>query len=518
MNFEFLKDLCGLGSVYENCSNAEKLAVTMPAQSMFTSRKSAELLAKFIYLAAHGQGMEDLSFVDILRDQAVLRYINNRDVIDAFHYIRKSGNRAAHADDQESPEDAISVLQDLHYVAGETARKLGLIKDYPYFEDQIAAFPGPVVMTEEDVNQKAREMFAAYIEEYEAQLERDSYIEEGDYGDEYMLLGNVEMHEYLEFKNKPRNIELTEYLQEYLDTLVRLSIERFPLKAEESETYDPFTLEVTIIIGGKEYSTNNMDSFMTAIHEELPKANGFTIDCVCDGILREFFHEEPDENGNFRKNMIRKDGAWTGSGLLDKLESFKRRELFTYYNIIYYPDAGKLCAAAIIDSKTKDITGLFSKDIAAHQPALLFNNDGLSIYVNGTKGLNDYPELFEELKAIVRDNIFETSLHYCEDVWNPDSEEYIEDCLMPHIPIKARTISEYEAFLEKLNCCLGPWKDELGFIADEPDFENALSGDSSNILYSISDLSLAVIEVRDGSLHLTGTVFERKNPTRGVSQ
>ena len=177
-----------------------------------------------------------------------------------------------------------------------------------------------------------------------------------------------------------------------------------------------------------------------------------------------------------------------------------------------------MCAAAIIDSKTKDITGLFSKDIAAHQPALLFNNDGLSIYVNGTKGLNDYPELFEELKAIVRDNIFETSLHYCEDVWNPDSEEYIEDCLMPHIPIKARTISEYEAFLEKLNCCLGPWKDELGFIADEPDFENALSGDSSNILYSISDLSLAVIEVRDGSLHLTGTVFERKNPTRGVSQ
>ena len=49
MNFEFLKDLRGLGYIYENCNNAEKLAVNMPVQSVFTSRKSAELLAKFIY-------------------------------------------------------------------------------------------------------------------------------------------------------------------------------------------------------------------------------------------------------------------------------------------------------------------------------------------------------------------------------------------------------------------------------------------------------------------------------------
>ena len=64
MNFEFLKGLTGLGYVYENCSNAEKLAVNMPVQSVFTSRKSAELLAKFIYLAAHNQEVEMLTFAD----------------------------------------------------------------------------------------------------------------------------------------------------------------------------------------------------------------------------------------------------------------------------------------------------------------------------------------------------------------------------------------------------------------------------------------------------------------------
>lgn len=49
MNFDFLKDTQELRYIYDNCCNAEKLAVTMPVQSLFTSRKSAELLAKFIW-------------------------------------------------------------------------------------------------------------------------------------------------------------------------------------------------------------------------------------------------------------------------------------------------------------------------------------------------------------------------------------------------------------------------------------------------------------------------------------
>ena len=154
MNFDFLKDLRGLGYVYENCSNAEKLAMTMPVQSVFTSRKSAELLAKFIYMAAHNQEMENLTFADILADMTVRKFINSRDVMDAFHYIRKSGNKAVHSDDEETSEDAIAVLQDLHYVAGETACMLGLIDDYPMFENHIASFPEVKYSVDEDIDEK----------------------------------------------------------------------------------------------------------------------------------------------------------------------------------------------------------------------------------------------------------------------------------------------------------------------------------------------------------------------------
>ena len=253
MNFEFLRNLRGLGYIYENCTNAEKLVSSMPVQSVFTSRKSAELLAKFIYMAAHNQEMEDLSFADILADPTVRGFVHNRDIMDAFHYIRKSGNRAVHGNDQETSEDAIAVLQDLHYVAGETACMLGLIKNYPDFEAKIGAYPDAVYTDEENINQKAREMFLSYIEEFNAQLERDQYIEMKDYDwFTYSIESNVEMHEYLEFKYRPKQLELIEYLQRYLSTLLRLSIERSPEKAEAIELNYPVTLDAKLIIGQKQ--------------------------------------------------------------------------------------------------------------------------------------------------------------------------------------------------------------------------------------------------------------------------
>lgn len=51
MNFEFLKDLRGLGYIYENCNNAEKLAVNMPVQSVFYLEKKCGAFSK-VYL--HG--------------------------------------------------------------------------------------------------------------------------------------------------------------------------------------------------------------------------------------------------------------------------------------------------------------------------------------------------------------------------------------------------------------------------------------------------------------------------------
>ena len=71
MNFEFMKGLGSLDKAFGSCANAEELALSKPDLSMISSRKSAEVLAKFVYLVAHSEEVGLLSFVDVLNDLAV---------------------------------------------------------------------------------------------------------------------------------------------------------------------------------------------------------------------------------------------------------------------------------------------------------------------------------------------------------------------------------------------------------------------------------------------------------------
>ena len=63
MNFEFIKNLEGLNMAYAACENAEELAKSMPDLSMIASRKSAEVIAKFIYLVAHVKSVDDYYYL-----------------------------------------------------------------------------------------------------------------------------------------------------------------------------------------------------------------------------------------------------------------------------------------------------------------------------------------------------------------------------------------------------------------------------------------------------------------------
>lgn len=453
MNFDFLKNLRGLGYIYENCSNAEKLAMTMPIQSVFTSRKSAELLAKFIYMAAHNQQMEELTFADILSDYTVRRFINSRDIMDAFHYIRKSGNQAVHSDTKGNSEDAIAVLQDLHYVAGETACMLGLIEDYPVFENKIESFPKAVYVDEKDIDEKARAMFLSYVEEYNAQQERDKYIEMQDYDWlTYSIEGNVEMHERLEFKHKLRHVELIEFLQNYLSTLLRLSIERSPENIGDFGLSHSVLLDARIDIGDKTFTTEDKESFVNAIFEELPFSNGFVIDCKCDGVLREFFNEENDDS---RMNMIKKDAVWTGAGMLDTLEQYKRRNNFEYKLAIFYPDSGEFKHEKILNGREIDVLSTATDDIINKT----FDEDWWSYSLNlwADFDFEKHHETIEQLHNIVRNTIPESEVPYCEDTWDFGDI----NVLCSGIQWNCSCLSEIQNFLDKLNNVLLPIKNEV---------------------------------------------------------
>ena len=452
MNFDFLKNLRGLGYIYENCNNAEKLAISLPVQSVFTSRKSAELLAKFIYMAAHNQEMSDLTFSDILSDTTVRRFLNSRDIMDAFHYIRKSGNKAVHGDEEESSEVALAVLQDLHYVAGETACILGLIDDYPMFDEEIASFSDVSFANEEDIDKKAREMFLSYVEEFNAQQERDNYIEMTDYDwFSYSIEGNVEMHEFLEFRYKPKQAELITYLQDYLSTLVRLSVQRSSEKYAELGLCYPVTLNAKLIIGNAVYSSDNIEPFMDAIVNELPNANGFVIDCYCNGVLREFFEDEA--NGNFA--MIKKDAVWTGAGMLDKLLEYKRRNMFEYKLSVFYPDSGEFKFEKIHNGKEVDVFSSFSEGIIND----FFDEEWWSWSLTLWADFDNekYSAELDKLHNIVRENVPQDAVCNCEEAWN----EGETGTLCNDIQWGCNSLRDVQDFLDKINSVLLPIAEDV---------------------------------------------------------
>ena len=43
-------------------------------------------------MAAHNQQMEEITFAEILSDLTFRKYINSRDVMDAFHYMKLKMN------------------------------------------------------------------------------------------------------------------------------------------------------------------------------------------------------------------------------------------------------------------------------------------------------------------------------------------------------------------------------------------------------------------------------------------
>ena len=153
MNFSYLKDKNEFKSLYESCKEAEELALNKPSLSVVSARKAMEFVVKFIYAAKIGDPQGQTIF-EMLQDYRFSDYINDQTVMTTFHFIRKMGNAAAHGDSVYSDE-ALKVLENLHYLIGEFCILIGLISDYPVYQK-----PGLKVYQQVEVYSKSEKLVA----------------------------------------------------------------------------------------------------------------------------------------------------------------------------------------------------------------------------------------------------------------------------------------------------------------------------------------------------------------------
>ena len=432
MNFEFLQNLKGLKCIYKYCKNAEDLALSKPDCSMFSSRKSGEALARFIYLSSYKETAENLTFSDILTDYTVKNYIGKREVLDALHNIRKNGNSAVHEDNDNTSEQAIELLEDLHYAAGEIARKEHLIDSYPRFDTSLEEHQD-TILQEFDPIKVAEEMFSENVARYRAEKLFEEYK---TFSSPLQIVhGNSDINEFVEFRSKPSTAVVYK-LQNYFGYLAMKAIKYQYEEGPERE----LKYEAKILIYGEESrETTNIFDFMESLMEDLPKAKHFSISSSYYGT--HFAGQVDDELDVPLDRMIEFDKCENAGDI-------------TYKSFEFLYNHGEGGCNKFENGKWLHIADLYSQDILDKD----FGEDwwcwNMSLMVEFDT--EKHPHILETLQNTVRKHIPEDQIEYCENAW-ADGDTHILVQSISWFPRKLRVVQN---FLDEVNEILAPIKNE----------------------------------------------------------
>lgn len=508
MNFDFLKGLKGLDTVYKPCTNAEELVKSKPDLSMVAARKSAELIAKFVYMAAHASALENQTFADILADYQVRQFINDRHVMDAFHYIRKNGNTAVHGDQEPDPEVALSVLQNLHYVAGETAKDLDLISSYPDFDENIIGNPNAAFDENVQIAEKAMQMFIEYVQQHER--DKHGRLVTFDFRNPahraYVLHGRVEMHERIVFDHQPYYQSTLEYLQRYVSFLNDMAYER----SDYDDLCTPGSFKTSIILDGElVYTGDNGGNLQTVLYDRLPNAKTFEIDCYVYANMRSFY-ANPDPDAV--TDAINEDDMWQGRGMADQLEALKRKEKFIYKAKFWYPDDDSHTEFAYIrNGKSYDVEDICSADIVQQASKCKFYGDMITMYA--AFDFKSHPEIVQQLRQAVLNYVSEDDHPYLEELWE-ENEEY-DDCgyLLSGSCIPDADLSLSQQFADKINQILAPIADQCTIYmnyfvwSSKQDKPDPTMPALNHCFYDDDNFAVASFVWEDNKLQLVGKIL-----------
>lgn len=450
MNFDFIKNLDGLGKSYSLCDSAEKLVKTIPDASMIESRKSAEQIAKMIYLVAHSEIAERIDFLDILKDYEVRRYLHNRELLDAFHFVRINGNEAVHTDKNESPEAAMAVLEKLHFVVGEVAKRMNLISDYPVFNDAIESDSNAKPLDPNSYESLGKEMYEDYIiSKFNVERLKDDYY---DLKSPFQFdPGLVDLNEYVDFEKKPTLNSTLHKTQQHFAFIGLLALRAFR-EGNEKITCD-MELEIK---GEKSYKTNDLIEAIGGILYDLPVAESFKITSYYTGpSLAPWFNNEARFNAH-------DDREYAKIMPSDMAEHF----IYKSFEFIYNHGEGvcrKCSNGHWFDSTVNGIED-YSDSILDNDYEIDWWCWNINLVIDFD--FDEHKDIIDALHDAVREHAPKDQLQYCEETWE-DEPGILLDGVQWH-PRKLRDIQD---FLDKVNALIKPIISECD-VTNESNYES----------------------------------------------
>lgn len=137
-NFDIIKDISGLNTVYKYCSTAEDFQVVNPIISAQNARLALETMVKTVYRLKGWQIGERASLLSLTTDERFTAFITSEDLMKRVHYVRKIGNNAAHADDGfVGRRESFFATLNLYYIIGSILLAWQVIDTLPDFDKEL---------------------------------------------------------------------------------------------------------------------------------------------------------------------------------------------------------------------------------------------------------------------------------------------------------------------------------------------------------------------------------------------
>lgn len=441
MNFDFLEGVSAFERIKPHCDNAEDLVISQPDSSMFQSRKSAEGIAKYIYIYLYAHEVDNMQFIEILNDDRVSSWLGRGRLRETFHLLRRQGNVAVHDTEATiTSEEAIKNVERLHYIAGETAKRMGLISKYPSFNAQVLKKTEAIPMSFTD--DIAKEMFADYVRtKYVADEYYRKIMELRCEKDIRFINGNVVYNEVVDLKGCP-NKETVQLLKEHFGLLVYLKQKQLTQGCENGADEIQLSMEL-IVQGNNAYTTNDMYEVLEGIFNDVEKSEGFKISSRYYGETLESW---------FNKEAVRTTWEFAEE-LIERCPNVSYKYFRFEYN---YGEEG---FGKYVDGSYIDLTSGYS-----HKVLDTSKDQWFCWYADLVVDFDfdKYPRVLQELRRVVKKYLPKEEYENTVPFW--------EDGELGHLVVSAQwlpnRLREIQNFLDEINTIIEPIKDECDCGAD----------------------------------------------------
>ena len=163
MNFDYLKDITGLSTLYRYCEAAERNQYADPEVSALNARRALEWTARAILTMKNVEIPERCSLFDMVTSPEFTEFVNDDRLMMAVHYIRKIGNAGAHTGSVKPRESFFAVLNLYNFIGGVLLKLRFIDSLSPFDKELLPKSPELSIPTKEVDPEKPKE-FAVQVE------------------------------------------------------------------------------------------------------------------------------------------------------------------------------------------------------------------------------------------------------------------------------------------------------------------------------------------------------------------